>query len=203
MGSSQSPPVPRDATTPPSQAQHIQVVSRETRSRHILMCDINCIPVWTSHPPAGFSLLQLFYYEAFVVIGLLCIVDVRLMAKETIRHCYGLKKATGDCVGERLPPLHSNSLRTCMFVVCFFLYSSSRPVLTEIPTTCRHIFASTASVLEVGMHYFYVSSHLDTTELLMVERGLCQDHPIAHKQCASLPLRLKGQLFPPCWTVIV
>lgn len=93
MGSSQSPPVPRDATTPPSQAQHIQVVSRETRTRHILMCDINCIPVvWTSHSPAGFSLLQLFYYEAFVVIGLLCIVDVRLMAKETIRHCYGEKK---------------------------------------------------------------------------------------------------------------
>lgn len=33
----------------PSPAQNIHAVSRETRTRHILMCDINCTPiVWAS-----------------------------------------------------------------------------------------------------------------------------------------------------------
>lgn len=97
----------------PSPAQSIQPVSRETRTRHILMCDINCTPVvWASHSPAGFCLLQLFYYDSFVMIGLLCILDVKLMAKETILHCSREKKPQGTPLEKRLPPLHSNSLRT-------------------------------------------------------------------------------------------
>lgn len=86
----------------PSPAQSIQAVSRETRTRHILMCDINCTPViWASHSPAGFCLPQLFYYDSFVMIGLLCIVVVWLMAKETVLHCSRGKIATGVCVGEK------------------------------------------------------------------------------------------------------
>ena len=97
-----------------SPPQSIQAVSRGTRTRHILMCDINCTPViWASHSPAGFCLLQLFYYDSFVMIGLLCIVVLRLMAKETVLHCSGgEKKSQGSALEKRLPPLHSHSLRT-------------------------------------------------------------------------------------------
>lgn len=140
------------------------------------MCDVNCTPVvWASNSPAGLVWLQLFVYESFVMIGLLCIVDVRLMAKGTTLHCCGEeKKATGDCVFAKA------STTALQFIEDMNVVFSSRPVLTEIPTSCRHVFASTASVLDVGMHYFYVSSHLDTAELLMVERCLCQDRPTAH-----------------------
>lgn len=89
-------------STQPSPAQSIQAVSRDTRTRHVLMCDINCTPVvWASHSPAGFCLLQLFYYDSFVMIGLLCIVDVRLMAKETIPHCSGEKTPQGTALGKK------------------------------------------------------------------------------------------------------
>lgn len=96
-----------------SPAQSIQAVSRETRTRHILMCDINCTSlVWASYSPAGFCFLQLFCCDSFAMIGLLCILDVRQMAKETMLHCSGEKKPQGTALEKRLPPLHFNSLRT-------------------------------------------------------------------------------------------
>lgn len=49
--------------------------------------------------------------------------------------------------------------------------------LQKFQTSCYHIFASIVFVLEVGIHLFYVSSHLDSTEFVIVESCLYQDHP--------------------------
>lgn len=82
------------------------------------MCDMNhTLVIWASHFPAGFVSLQLFSYEWCVMIGLLCIVDVRLMAKGACLHCCGEeedeeKKPQGTAFLQRFRPLHSNSLRT-------------------------------------------------------------------------------------------
>lgn len=113
VGSSQSPLVPWDATTQTSQAQHIlSTLYPGRQGPDILMCDINCTPVvWASHFPAGSCLLQLLCYDLFVMIGLLCIFDVRLVAKEISLYCSG-KKPPGTALDKRFLLLHANSQRT-------------------------------------------------------------------------------------------
>lgn len=114
VGSSQSPPVPWDATSQPGPAQcsqKVRAVSGETRTRHILMCDVNCKPFFQALlSPTGFCLLLYFHHGSFVVNGLLCIVDVRLMAKETIPHCHGENKPKWTPLETRNPPLYSSLL---------------------------------------------------------------------------------------------
>lgn len=70
----------------------------------------------------GFSFFSWILFAAIILLGLvcddwpLCILDVRLMAKEAILQCSGEeKKAMGDCVGEKALTIlkeNSNSLRT-------------------------------------------------------------------------------------------
>lgn len=88
---------PGNATTQPSPAQSIQVVSRETRTRYILICNVNYTPVVrASHSPAGlFAAIILFWlvYDDWPAL------HTWSEAKETILHCSREKKSTGDCVG--------------------------------------------------------------------------------------------------------
>lgn len=62
---------------------------------------------------------------------------------------------------------------------CFLLEAySHRTVIQSFP--------SPGSVVDVCMHYFYVSSRLDTAELQMVERCLCQTVSV-HTHTSSVP----------------
>lgn len=110
-----------------------------------LMCDINCTPiVWAFHSPAGSCLLQLFYYDSFVTIGLLCIFDMRLMANETIpeekshqghRWIKGILPCTPTHWGLECFKKKKRKKKD----VCF-LNSSSGLVTTEIPDVMSSYF---------------------------------------------------------------
>lgn len=204
VGSSQSPLVPWDATTQPIQAQHIACrLYPGRRGPDILLCDINCSPVvWASHSPAGSCLLQLFYYDSFVMIGLLCIFDVRLMAKETIRHYSEEQKPQGTPLDDGLLPLLQFTVDMNIKKVFVFFWIP--------PQGLKHFRCHVVIFLHQlplcwKLECFYVSSDLDTAELVIVEWCSCHGHPIAHKhsECARLSLSLKGHLLSPCWTVIV
>lgn len=162
----------------PSPAQSIQAVSRETRTRHILVFDVNCTPViWASLSPAGFCLPQLFYYDSFAMIGLLHIADVRLMAKGAILNCSEEKKPLGTAWKKRLQPLRFNSLRRWILgekkLVCFAEFLFRACFLAEIPDFVLSYFC--INCLCAGSrnaHFLCFSTHLDTAELVIVERCL-------------------------------
>lgn len=52
-------------------------------------------------------------------------------------------------------------------------------------------------MLEVGKHLFYIASHLDAAQVVIVERCLCRDCPLDHSVLAHLPLTLRRYLLPP------
>lgn len=161
----------------------------------ILMCDINCTPiVWAFHSPAGSCLLQLFYYDSFVTIGLLCIFDMRLMANETIpeekshqghRWIKGILPCTPTHWGLECFKKKKKKKR-CLFSEFFF-----RP--------CNHRNSRCHVVifllpLSWKLESFCVSLCLDTAEIVIVERCLFQDYPIAHKhsECATSSWAWRG-----------